>query len=110
MLGEALESMGFEVLASTPVEIVAGAAGRPWRRAGDLHGFEEAGPGSVRMAIDFRAEATPTGCRLTTETRVRAVDQEALRLFRRYWRVIGPFSSFVRRRWLAAVRRSVAAA
>ena len=108
-LGAALESMGFSVLAQTSVEIVAGAAGTPWRRSGGLRPFSDAGPGTVRMAIDFRAEPTPGGCRLSTETRIQAVDGEALRAFHRYWRVVWPFSALVRRRWLAGVRRSVEA-
>jgi hypothetical protein len=107
-LGTAFGSMRFEVLAQSSTEIVAGAAGSPWRRTGGLRPFGEAGPGTVRMAIDFRAEEIRRGCRLSTETRVQAVDADALRRFRRYWRVIGPFSGLIRRRWLAGVRRSLA--
>lgn len=108
-LQEALESMGFSVLAQSPTEIVAGVAGTPWKRRGGLRPFDEAGPGTVRMAVDFRAEPLPRGCRLWTETRILAVDELAQRRFRRYWLLVGPFSGIVRRRWLAAVRRSVAA-
>ena len=107
-LGRAIESMGFAVLAREPAEIVAGAAGTPWRRSGGLRPFADAGPGTVRMVIDFRAEPSPGGCRLSTETRVQAVDADALRSFRRYWRLVAPFSALIRRRWLAAVARSVA--
>jgi hypothetical protein len=57
----------------------------------------------VRIAIDFRAERIPGGSRLTTETRVKAMDARARRAFRLYWLVIGPFSALLRRRWLAAV-------
>jgi hypothetical protein len=106
-LGDAMRSRGFSVLARTPTEVVAGAAGRPWLRRGDLRPFDEAGPRTVRMAIDVRAEPAPCGCRLSTETRVRATDDHARRRFRRYWWVVRPLSGLVRRRWLAAVERSL---
>jgi hypothetical protein len=106
-IGAAMEAMGFAVLVREPAEIVAGAAGTPWRRSGGLRPFADPGPGTVRMAIDFRAVPAPGGCRLSTETRVQAVDAVALRSFRRYWRVVSPFSALVRRRWLAGVARSV---
>ncbi len=108
-LGTAFRSRGFETLAQSETEIVAGAAGMPWRRRGGLRPFREAGPGTVRMTIDFRAESHPKGCRLSTETRIAAVDDSARRAFRRYWRIVGPFSGLIRRRWLAAVRRSLSA-
>lgn len=101
-IGEAFDRMGFETLVRSETEIVAGVAGRPWRRRGGLRRFGDAGPGTVRMAIDFRAEPMPAGCRLSTETRIAAVDERARRAFRRYWLVVGPFSAFVRRRWLTA--------
>jgi len=101
-IGESFERLGFETLARSPTEIVAAAAGTPWRRKGGLRSFDDAGPGTVRMAIDFRAEPLPGGCRLSTETRIAAVDDAARRAFGRYWRVVGPFSALIRRRWLAA--------
>jgi hypothetical protein len=107
-IGESFERMGLETLARSETEVVAGAAGTPWRRRGDLRRFDDAGPGMVRMAIDFCAEPLPSGCRLSTETRIAAVDQTARRAFRRYWLVVGPFSALVRRRWLAAAATAVA--
>ena len=101
-IGEAFGRMGFETLARSETEVVSGVAGRPWRRRGGLRPFGDAGPGMVRMAIDFRAEPLSGGCRLSTETRISAVDEAARRAFRRYWLVVGPFSALIRRRWLAA--------
>ena len=103
----AFERLGFETLSRTETEVVTGAAGTPWRRRGGLRSFAEGGPGTVRMAIDFRAEPLPGGCRLSTETRVAAADEAARRAFRRYWLVVGPCSALIRRRWLAAARRAV---
>ena len=56
----------------------------------------------LRIAIDFRAEPIPGGSRLSTETRVKATNEQARRRFRLYWLAIGPFSALIRRRWLAA--------
>jgi hypothetical protein len=93
---------GFEVLARTPTELVVGGSGRPWRLTERLRPFAEERPGTVRLVADFRAESAPGGTLLSTETRVTATDDAARRAFRRYWRVVGPFSSLIRRRWLRA--------
>ncbi len=98
--------MRFEELARTPTEIVVGFAGRPWRPRGGVRPFAEVGPGMVRVVTDFRAEPTPRGSRLTTETRIAASDAAARRAFHRYWLVVGPFSALIRRRWLAALARA----
>ena len=108
-LGELLSGgRGFNVVAWTHAEVVAAASGTPWRPGGGLRPLDEAGPGTVRVAIDIRAE--PVGhahSRLSTETRIAAVDDDARRAFGRYWRVVGPFSGLIRRRWLEAARRAV---
>ena len=99
----------FVVLSRTPTELVAGAVGAVWRPGGGLVHLEGADawqradlPGTIKAAVDFRAESTPTGSRLSTETRVVASDTRARRVFRLYWLVVGPFSALIRRRWLAA--------
>ena len=61
--------------------------------------FSEAGPGTVRVVVNFVAD----GSSLSTETRIEAVDDEARRAFLRYWRAIGPFSALIRRRWLKQI-------
>ncbi len=104
---EAFGGIGFDVLARSPRGIVVGAAGTPWRRGGGMRPLAEAAPGTVRIATDFRAQARAGGCTLTTETRILAADASAFRAFRRYWRVVRPFSAVIRRRWLAAAGRSL---
>jgi Protein of unknown function (DUF2867) len=102
--------LGFEELAREADEVVVGGSGTPWRVRARIGAFDEAGPGTVRVAANFRVEPLPDGrTRLSTETRIAAVDADARRAFRRYWRLIGPFSALIRRRWLAATRRSLAA-
>ena len=105
-----LLGMGFEPLAREAGEVVLGASGKPWLPRGAISSFDSAPAGSVRMVANFLAESLPDGrTRLSTETRVAAVDDGARRAFRRYWRLVGPFSSLIRRRWLAAARRSLEA-
>ncbi len=102
--------MGFEVLAREASEVVFGAAGKPWRPRGSIGSFRDAPPGTVRIVADLLAEPISDGrTRLSTETRVAASDDGARRAFCSYWWLIAPFSAFIRRRWLAAVRRSLAA-
>ena len=76
----------FHELARTETEFVAGLE-----------------PHALRIAFDFRAEPRPGGSLLSTETRVHALTPRALRLFRLYWLVVGPFSALIRRRWLKAI-------
>jgi hypothetical protein len=105
----------FVVLERTPTEWLAGAVGAVWRPRGGLVPLEDAEdwraaavPGTIKAAIDFRAEPTAAGSRLSTETRVLAADDRARRAFRLYWLVVGPFSALIRRRWLHAVDSAAA--
>jgi hypothetical protein len=98
--------MGFEVLHCAPAEVVVGASGTPWRAHGGIRPFDAGDPGTVRMATDIRAETAAGGCVLSTETRIAALDGEARAAFARYWRLVGPFSAVIRRRWLRAAERT----
>ena len=63
-------------------------------------------PDVCKAVVDFRiTELGPGRCRLSTETRVHVQDRAARRAFRRYWRVIRPFSGLTRILFLRAVRR-----
>jgi hypothetical protein len=96
--------MGFDLLSTSPTEVVFGTCGTPWRPSGGLGPFADPLSGMVRVATDIRATPVAGGCILSTETRVLAVDDAARRAFRRYWIVVGPFSALIRRRWLRAAR------
>jgi hypothetical protein len=104
-------------------EIVVGtliAAPRGWRPRGERtpEAFKallaSQQPGFVLAAMNFRLEDcdAPAGpCTLlTTETRVYAMDASSRRAFARYWRVIYPGSSLIRRMWLRAIRKRAEAA
>lgn len=61
-------------------------------------------PGFARAVMNFRATQEADGwTRVTTETRVYAVDGATQRRFGRYWRVIYPGSALIRRSWLRAI-------
>jgi hypothetical protein len=62
--------------------------------------------GRIRIAIAVWAEGDDGGSILRTETRVRADDRRARLAFRAYWVFVGPFSAFIRRRWLRAAARA----
>ena len=66
-------------------------------------------PGYAVAAMNFRfqPESTRTGngCRVSTETRVRATDSHSRRAFSRYWLVIYPGSALIRVMWLRAIKR-----
>jgi hypothetical protein len=90
--------------------MVLGLTGQFWRlRGGDprarSRSAEEfasfARADACQAVVDFRVE--PGG--LTTETRVHVVDRRARRSFRRYWRVIRPFSGLTRILLLRAAKR-----
>ncbi len=112
------------------------AAPRGWRPTGkpSPEGFKallaSRQPGFAPAAINFRLEdctvtksgpplssslpsststpASSSPCTLlTTETRIYATDAPTRRRFARYWRVIYPGSSLIRRMWLRAVKMRV---
>jgi hypothetical protein len=66
-------------------------------------------PGFARAVMNFRAIPDGNGwTRVTTETRVHAVDRETERRFARYWRVIYPGSWIIRWSWLRAIEARIA--
>jgi hypothetical protein len=113
--GRALAS-SFVVLADEPDEYLLGLQGRFWTPTGGLvpvepHAFAEGPlPGLAQAVWNFRVEPERGGTRLSTETRVRTGDAGSARSFRRYWRVVGPFSGLMRRHMLALVARRAEAA
>jgi hypothetical protein len=61
-------------------------------------------PGFARAVLNFRVVPESDGwTRVTTETRVHAVDQTTQRQFAQYWRVIYPGSWIIRWNWLRAI-------
>lgn len=104
-------ALGFVPLAHTDDELAYGVTGRFWQLDGGLRrvpaprfaGFDE--PGYAQAVLGFRVEPHAGGTLLSTETRVTATDRQALRRFRRYWRLIRIGSVAIRLAWLRAIRR-----
>jgi hypothetical protein len=98
---------GFVLLADEREELVIGSVGRFWSSdggvqrvpRGEFAGFSE--PGYAKGAMNIRAD----GATVTTETRVQATDDEARRVFSRYWRVIKLGSAAIRLELLRAIKR-----
>ena len=106
-----LQRRGFAMLAELPDELVLGAIGRFWKAEGEILRvggdefvtFDE--PGLAKAVVNFHVRAVSGGTVVTTETRVRATDEDARRTFRRYWRIVMPGSALIRRAWLRAIRK-----
>lgn len=108
-----LVGLGWILLGETPgVEMVLGQVSRPWQAVadatdapttpGEFTNFDE--PGYAKIAAGLRVDPYGNDSSIVTiETRVAMTDDESRRRFRRYWLVIGPFSSVVRRMALRLV-------
>jgi hypothetical protein len=104
---------GFGLVAVRPgQEIVLGVTGRFWKASAKLQPADRelfrAGPaeGDALAAWSFHVEPAPNEhSRLTTETRIKAADVDALLTLKRYWRVVHPGSALIRRSMLAAIAR-----
>jgi hypothetical protein len=107
---------GFQILLEDSHEVAVGAIGQVWRLvipfvhvAGpqQFAAFRE--PGFVKVAWALRALQTGTGTRIEVEVRVDATDDESWRKFRRYFRIIGIGSHFIRRSALRSAARDLRA-
>lgn len=92
-------------------EIVLGAVTRPWEPdpvfrdllPRDFAAFAE--PGYVKIVWTLRADPREDGtCVFRTETRAVATDVDARAKFRRYWALVSPGVSVIRRMMLEPVR------
>lgn len=110
------EEAGFVKLGERPGhELVYGIIGTFWRPTGGIRrdwtadefaAFAE--PGNAKAAWSFEVAADGSGVRVITETRVQGTDAESERAFRRYWRVVGPFSGLIRKEALRLIDRAAA--
>lgn len=110
-----ITSNGFVLLdEDPPVEVVIGLVGRFWKWSGKIMpispeeypAFERAG--FAKVAWNFLIRTVEDGRSvLSTETRIRCLDDASHRRFRRYWRLIRPFSGWIRKEMLKLVRQHV---
>jgi hypothetical protein len=108
---------GFSLLAEERgCEVVLGVSGCFWKPTGNISAsdparFRDPPPaGTARAAWNFTVSQPSDGVSLlSTETRVLCADEAALRSFRRYWMVVGPFSGLIRIHMLRAIGRAAEA-
>jgi hypothetical protein len=113
-LKSTVERPGFQILVDDPpYEMAVAAIGKVWRldipfthlaNADEYAAFAESGFIKVAWAVRI----SPRGERrshIELELRVVATDVRSWRRFRRYFRLIGPFSRFIRRSFLRSLAR-----
>ena len=98
-----------------PHELAVGAIGKVWRPvipfvhvadAAAYAAFSEAGYIKVAWALRVVPEGTEAS-RVEFEVRVAATDEDALKKFKRYFRLIGPASRFIRHLLLTQLERDL---
>ena len=101
----------FIVLSESPgEEIVIGAIGKFWQPriefvtidAAEFAGFETAGYAKLAWHIYVQPYGSERSW-VAIEVRVKAINETSGHRFRRYWKLIGPLSRWIRRRALALI-------
>lgn len=110
----ALRNSMFQTLGeSLNREMVLGLVGRFWTiggglkkiDAGNFKRFDTAG--YAKAVWNFSLDADGENTRLTTETRIKCLDDETHRSFGRYWMFIRPFSGLIRMEMLRTIKQAV---
>jgi hypothetical protein len=105
---------GFRLLDEGPASITVGAIGKVWQPeisfievASDTYaGFQD--PGWIKVAWELRCESRGSGVtRIIVEVRIAATDVESWKRFVGYFRMIGPFSHFIRRHMLSLIAKDL---
>lgn len=104
---------GFAVLGERAnEEILLGLAGKFWTPSGCLQDInaesfrEFQKTGFAKAAWDFSlTKVDETEIRLSTETRVRCLDESSCKKFNFYWRFIQPFSGWIRNEMLRLIKQ-----
>lgn len=93
-------------------ELVLGLIGRFWTLLGDLQKIRSGAdfcefekPGYAKAVWNFSVAEEGNRSRLTTETRIRCLDDASRRSFGRYWMLIRPFSGLIRMEMLNLIKR-----
>jgi hypothetical protein len=106
---------GFRILAESENEVAVGAIGKVWEldipfvdveSAEAFARFSEPGYAKVAWSLGV----APSGAhraRIRVEVRVSTTDESSWPRFRRYFRIIGPASRFIRRQLLASLGREL---
>lgn len=92
-------------------ELLLGLAGKFWTPGGEMQrvnagNFREFDKKGFAKAVwSFSIDGKENETRLTTETRVRCLDDESRRSFGFYWTLIRPFSGLIRREVLKIIKK-----
>lgn len=106
---------GFQILFESDAEVAVGAIGKVWEldipfvdvEDGDAFArFAETGYAKVAWSLRVLSRGAH-GARIVLEVRVSVTDEESWPRFRRYFRIIGPASRFIRRQVLASLAREL---
>ncbi len=117
MSGEAvtissLKDSYFKVLGETANrELLIGLAGKFWTPLGDMQRLDASNfrefekPGYAKAVWNFSLRPESDKTALTTETRIRCLDDGSRRNFGFYWTFIQPFSGLIRMEMLKMIKR-----
>lgn len=113
-LVEETSALGWELLAEVPDRLlIMGAYTRPWEASVVFHGVPAAAfrdfdePGYAKIVWTLEVEPLSADrSRFTTRTRVVTTDQQARKLFRRYWTLVAPGVRLIRRSSLGLIKRT----
>lgn len=107
----------FRILGERPAkELLIGLAGRFWTPWGDLQdvnadnfkAFDKSG--YAKAVWNFSVYADGENTRLTTETRIKCLDEGSRRSFGFYWTLVQPFSGLIRMEMLKTIKIKAEAA
>ena len=107
-----LEKMGFVFLGERPpFELTLGLVGKFWSPSGCIQSLTADSfksfqtPGYAKAVWNFSVSEIQSGLtKAATETRVLCLDKGSLKRFRFYWTLVRPFSGFIRKRILIALK------
>jgi hypothetical protein len=107
-----LEYSKFKILGSVAnKEVLIGLAGKFWTPWGDMQRVDATNfrefekPGYAKAVWNFSLDGTSDKMDLTTETRIRCLDDGSRRSFGFYWTFIQPFSGLIRMEMLKTIKR-----
>ncbi|MFN0138779.1 MAG: hypothetical protein ACKVQW_01665 [Pyrinomonadaceae bacterium] len=102
----------FRILGERPAcELLIGLAGKFWTPWGDLQdvnsdnfkAFDKSG--YAKAVWNFSVSADGENTRLTTETRIKCLDEGSRRSFGFYWTFVQPFSGLIRMEMLRLIKQ-----
>jgi len=107
-----LEYSRFKILGEVVnKELLIGLAGRFWTPWGDMQKVDASNfrefekPGYAKAVWNFSLDGSSDETKLTTETRIRCLDDGSRRSFGFYWTIIQPFSGLIRMEMLKTIKR-----